>query len=147
MKAQEGGTVITELERDDCPDCGRIYYEQGVHHMIEAARCRDGCLADQWLAKLEGSRKRQDREALAVIIMVFEDYAHRDSLDFPREINDLRDGIREIKAGSHRFPFFHPRDGSTFASRLTHGFPKRQRFTERQNIDKAIWVRREDLAS
>lgn len=115
--------------------------------MIEAAKCPDGYLADQWLAKLEGSRKQQDKQDLADIIMVFEDYAYRDCLDFPREINDLRDGIREIKAGSHRFPFFHPRPGSTFASRLTHGFPKRQRFTERQNISKAIWVRKEDLGS
>lgn len=113
--------------------------------MIEAARSPEGILADEYLRRLEQSRKRKDREDLATILIVFEDFAHRDCLDFPREINDLVDGLRELKPDKHRFPFFYPTAGSTFTTRLTHGFVKRSQRAPREQIDKAKWVRREDL--
>lgn len=113
--------------------------------MIEAAICPDGALADEFLRALEQSRKEKDMELLATILQVFEDFAHRDSLHFPREINDLGDGIREIKPDKSRFPFFAVPGTSNGAVRLTHGFYKKQRFTERYNINKAKWVRKEDL--
>lgn len=115
--------------------------------MIEAARSPEGHLADGYLASLEQSRKLKDRDKLVDIVLVFEEYAHTGELAIPRELNDLVDGIREIKVGKHRFPFFYPRADSNFPVRLTHGFLKRTAKTPRQEIDKAKWVRREDLAS
>ncbi|QIY95647.1 hypothetical protein HEP87_18415 [Streptomyces sp. S1D4-11] len=115
--------------------------------MIEAARCPDGCLADDYLTSLERSRKPRDRDKLVDIALVFEEYAHTGELAIPRELNDLVDGIREIKVGKHRFPFFYPRADSKFPVRLTHGFLKGTVETPRQEINKAKWVRREDLAS
>ncbi|WP_143668747.1 hypothetical protein [Streptomyces sp. b62] len=116
--------------------------------MIEAAKVADGTYpCDTFLRGLETSRKRKDRENLAVILMVLEDYAHRRELIFPREINNLEDGIRELKPGKVRLPFFEVPRSTVGAIRLTHGFMKGTRWAPRGEILKAQWVRREDLAS
>lgn len=114
--------------------------------MIEAAHCPDGFLVDEYISSLERSRRRKDRNALAVIALIFEEYARTGELEFPRELNNLHDGIREIKAGVHRFPFFHlPAETHTDSSvRLTHGFLKQGPQAPREHIDRAKWVRRED---
>ncbi|MFC8778844.1 hypothetical protein [Streptomyces nigra] len=115
--------------------------------MIEAARKTDGSYeCDEFLLKLETSRKRSDRARLADILMVFEDFAYR-QLTFPREINDLEKGIRELKPGDVRLPFFEVPGTSVGAVRLTHGFIKRSRRTPRGEIRKAVWVREEDAKS
>ncbi|MEV6863279.1 hypothetical protein AB0M44_20020 [Streptosporangium subroseum] len=116
--------------------------------MIEAARTIAGeCRADAFIKKLEASRARRDAERLADILVRFERYAITGSLAIPRELNDLRDGIKEIKAGDVRLPFFDVPKSSTGAIRLTSGFIKKSWRTPRGYIDEAIWVRREDLAS
>ncbi|MDH6577570.1 hypothetical protein [Kitasatospora sp. MAP5-34] len=115
--------------------------------MIEAARCPDGMLADQWIAKLERSKSRRDLDRLADIAIVFESFARRGTLEVPRELNELGDGLREIKVGKHRFPFFHLEGSPAGAVRLTHGFLKGTWPTPRGELDKAKWVRRKDLES
>lgn len=101
------------------------------------------CPADEFLVALENSRKPKDRDRLAAILMLFEDYAEGE-LEIPRELNDLRDGVREIKAGDVRLPFFEVDGTKTGAIRLTHGFVKRGEKAPREQIDKASWIRRED---
>ncbi|MEV6109647.1 hypothetical protein AB0M28_33805 [Streptomyces sp. NPDC051940] len=143
-----GGTVMSEPARNRCPDCGRIYYERGPAHMIEAARVpEERYLAEEFLSALATSKKSSDRNRLADVLICLEFYSCGGSLEYPREINDLRDGIREFKIGDVRLPFFDVPDSSTDALRLTHGFLKKQQQAPREQIDKAIWVRREDLAS
>ncbi|GII87421.1 hypothetical protein Ssi03_54110 [Sphaerisporangium siamense] len=136
------------VQRGTCPDCGRIYYEWGPAKMIEAARTRDGeYRADSFMRMLESSRSRKDETRLADILIRFERYAHTGSLPVPRELNDLRDGIKEIKAGDVRLPFFDVVKSSAAAIRLTSGFLKKSWKTPRKQIDEAMWIRREDLAS
>ncbi|MBT2389926.1 type II toxin-antitoxin system RelE/ParE family toxin [Streptomyces sp. ISL-1] len=116
--------------------------------MIEAARVSDGTYpCDDFLRGLEGSKRKKDRERLAVILIVLEDYAYRRELIFPREINNLKDGIRELKPDKVRLPFFDVPGSKVGAIRLTHGFVKGTQKAPRGEILKALWVRREDLAS
>ncbi|WP_020544481.1 hypothetical protein [Nonomuraea coxensis] len=116
--------------------------------MIEAARTTRGeCRADAFLTQLEQSRSRKDVVRLAEILVRFERYALTGSLAVPRELNDLRGGIREIKAGDVRLPFFDVPRSNAGAIRLTSGFLKKSWRTPRRHIDEAIWVRREDLTS
>ncbi|GHE43842.1 hypothetical protein GCM10017673_52480 [Streptosporangium violaceochromogenes] len=136
------------VRRTPCPDCGRTYYEWGAAKMIEAARTTTGeCRADEFIKKLENSRKPKDAQRLADILVRLERFAATGTLAVPRELNDLRDGIREIKAGDVRLPFFDVPRTFSGAIRLTGGFLKRSWRTPRNHIDEAIWVRREDLAS
>ncbi|WP_156056496.1 hypothetical protein [Streptosporangium roseum] len=83
---------------------------------------------------------------MADILVRLERYAVTGTLAVPRELNDLRDGIREIKAGDVRLPFFDVPGSIANAIRLTSGFFKSSWKTPRKHIDEAIWVRREDLA-
>jgi len=113
--------------------------------MIEAARTVNGkSPVDDYLMALERSRKSKDRERVATIAILLEDYADHETLAVPRELNDLRDGIRELKPGDVRLPFFEVGGSRSGAIRLTHGFLKRQRRTPREEIDMAIWVRKQD---
>ncbi|WP_372481724.1 type II toxin-antitoxin system RelE/ParE family toxin [Streptomyces coriariae] len=115
--------------------------------MLEAARTTDGSYkCDEFFLNLEGSRRKKDRARLADILMVLEDFAHRE-LIFPREINNLEDGIRELKPGDVRLPFFDVPGTKVGAVRLTHGFIKGTRRTPRKEILKALWVREEDARS
>lgn len=143
-----GGTVITGLNRQECTDCGRIVYEDGRRHLVEAARTTSGTYpCDEFLRELEISKKKKDRARLAVILIVLEDFAHRRDLTFPREINDLEDGIRELKPGDVRLPFFDVPEAKLGAVRLTHGFFKGTPWAPRKEILRALWVREEDTAS
>lgn len=135
---------MTELGRSNCEECGRIVYETGTRHMIEAAVFPNGeCPVDEFLASLENSRKPRDRDRLATILMLLEDYAEGE-LEIPRELNDLRDGIWELKAGDVRLPFFAVEGTRTGAIRLTHGFVKQGEKAPRKQIDMALWVRSKD---
>lgn len=116
--------------------------------MIEAARTTTGeCRADEFIKKLENSRSDKDMARLADILVRLERFAMTGTLAVPRELNDLREGIREIKAGDVRLPFFDVPQSTSGAIRLTSGFLKKSWRTPRRHIDEAIWVRREDLAS
>ncbi|WP_062345959.1 hypothetical protein [Herbidospora yilanensis] len=116
--------------------------------MIEAARTRAGeCRADDFLRRLEESRQPKDAARLADVLIRMERYAVTGSLAVPRELNNLRDGIREIKAGDVRLPFFEVPGSAADAVRLTSGFIKQSWRAPRKYIDEAIWVRTEDLAS
>jgi hypothetical protein len=118
--------------------------------MIEAARLPDGSApADDFLVMLEES-KGELRRRLADIAVRFEDYAHRGTLRVPRELNDLGDGIREIKAGNVRLPFFeieNQEHSPVGVVRLTNGFVKKTWNTPRKHILKAVWVRGKDQES
>lgn len=136
---------MTELTRSDCEDCGRIVYERGSDHMIEAAQVLDGSFpVEDFLTGLERSRKRVDKERLANIALLLEDYADGNELAIPRELNTLRDGIKELKREDVRLPFFALARSKAGTVRLTHGFIKKQQKTERKQIDRALWVRKED---
>jgi phage-related protein len=113
--------------------------------MIEAARTVDGGHpVEQYLADLERSRKPKDRDRIARIAILLEEYADNETLEVPRELNDLRDGIRELKPGDVRLPFFEVERSRAGAIRLTHGFVKRSLKAPREEIDKALWVRKQD---
>lgn len=138
------------VHRQTCLHCGRTVYECGQARIIEAARTRNGEEpTEEFLQKLERSRKAKNTERLANIAIVFEEYGRTGTLEFPRELNDLGRGLREIKAGDARFPFYEINDNvhPSVITRLTSGFPKGTIRTPRGEIDKALWVMREDRQS
>ena len=113
--------------------------------MIEAARVPAcGTPVDDFLCQLERDG-RDGRLRLADLAIRFEDFARTGTLQVPRELRDLRDGIREIKAGDVRVLFFDTACSSKPAVRLTNGFRKRTQKTPRRSIDQAMWVRGKDL--
>ena len=59
---------------------------------------------------------------------------------------DLSIGLREIKAGPGRFPFYEFTDQrhTVTVTRLTHGFTKGTDETPYKEINKAKWVMRQD---
>ncbi|WP_441245597.1 type II toxin-antitoxin system RelE/ParE family toxin [Kitasatospora sp. McL0602] len=125
-----------------------MVYEQGAHHMIEAARMTDGRYpADEYLNSLLASNKPAELDRLANLLIRLEHYAHRGTLEIPRELNELRDGMWEFKAGRDRLPFFNLEESPSGALRLTHGFYKKQQETPHKEINMALKVRREDLES
>jgi hypothetical protein len=118
--------------------------------IIEAARTLGGDEpAEEFLGRLERSRKRKDTQRLADIAIVFEEYGQTGSLKIPRELNELRGGLREIKAGDTRFSFYELTDSdhSAVVTRLTGGFLKGTLRTPRGEIDKGLWVMGEDRQS
>ncbi|MYT70025.1 hypothetical protein GTY60_10120 [Streptomyces sp. SID8367] len=117
--------------------------------MIEAARSDDGrSHLDEYLNALLSSKKESDQERLANILMRFEAYARRGTLEVPRELNELRaNTLWEFKAGRDRVPFFRLEGSPSAALRVTHGFLKRQLRTPLKEINWALRIRREDLAS
>ncbi|SNQ48624.1 hypothetical protein FRACA_2610010 [Frankia canadensis] len=110
--------------------------------MIEAARAPSGGV-EEFLRSLEGSPA--GLRDLADIAVRFEAYAHDEILSFPRQINDLADGLRELKVGKIRLPFFETEHLGMTAARLTHGFRKNTDYTPRGEIDRAKRVRGEDV--
>jgi hypothetical protein len=135
------------VQRRNCPHCGRTVYECGYARIIEAARTRDGAEpVEEFFRKLENSKRGSDTQRLADIAIIFEEYGQRGMLRVPRELNDLRDGLREIKVHDIRFPFYETTDSqhSAVVTRLTGAFIKGTARTPRREIDKALWVMRED---
>src|SRR5487761_1838224 len=88
------------------------------------------------------------REALADVVAVLDEYAGTGRLRIPRELNDLdlAIGLREIKVGSARFPFYELTDSvhTVTDTRLTHGFAKGTQETPRGVIGKAKWAIEQD---
>jgi len=118
--------------------------------IIEAARLADGTEPVwEYLDPLMKSRRRggENLRRMADIVVVLDDFASTGILEVPRELNYLRDDIWEIKAGDARLPFFYVNDQRHgAAARITSGFTKRQEETPAKQINKALWIRREDLA-
>jgi phage-related protein len=119
--------------------------------MIEAARISDGSSpADEFLTALVSRRNFRDLgiSRAADVAVRFEDFARTGNLLIPRELRELREGIWEIKVGKVRLPFFWLTEPyESRAVRLTHGFIKSTDKTPRGEMDRAVWVRREDHSS
>lgn len=133
-----------------CGQCGRTVYECGHARIIEAARTLAGEEpAEKFLHQLELSRRKDGIQRLADIAVVFEEYGQSGSLKIPRELNRLRDGLWEMKVGDLRFPFYEHKDAahSAAVARLTGGFTKGTWRTPRKEIDRALWVMKEDRQS
>lgn len=138
---------MTVLVRLDCEACGRICFQRGGRVVIEAAWTRDHrAPSDEFLQDLEG--RKRTLSLAAAVAMRFEDLARYGKLEIPRELNELRDGLWEIKAERVRLPFFWMLEPShARAIRLTHGFLKGTERTPRREIDRAGWIRTEDRAA
>lgn len=142
--------TVQVLQRGECTACGRTIYAQGSARIIEAARTSRGeDLVDEYLVRKPWMLRRKNtivREADVAI--VFEEYARTGVLRIPRELNDLdlSIGLREIKAGPGRFPFYEFTDQrhTVTVTRLTHGFTKGTDETPYKEINKAKWVMRQD---
>jgi phage-related protein len=134
---------LTVLDRSVCGDCGRIVYERGGQIVIEAARRPSGeALAENFLADLDA---RGQYSELAEIAIRLEDFALNGTLTVPLQLNNLGDGIFEIKTPTVRLAFYyaqHP--GNVQAVRLTNGFFKRGRKTPPRHIRLAKRMRAED---
>jgi hypothetical protein len=111
-----GGTVLTvqAVQRWGCTACGRTIYAQGAARIIEAARAAGGQdPVDEYLTKkpwLLWRKKVHVNEA--DVALRFDEYARTGTLRVPLELNDLdlAVGLREIKAGVARFPFYELTD-------------------------------------
>ncbi len=135
------------VRRRRCTTCHRSIIAQGPARIIEAARTLEGAEpAEEYIAKLENSRRKTDLDRLAVVVIVLEEYARLGRLRIPLELNQLRDDLWEIKAGVIRLPFYEPNDSShvSVVTRLTSGFVKKQRNTPQGEIRRGIWVMGQD---
>ena len=135
------------VHREVCQRCSRTVYEPGRARVIEAAKTGEGAEpVEALLQELEKSGKRKDMQLLADMAVVLEEFGLRGTLVVPRELNELRDGLWELKVGELRFPFYTSDDAShpAPAARLTSSFRKRTLRTPRHEIDRALWVMRED---
>lgn len=113
--------------------------------MIEAARLADGTSpVDNDLIAFEKSRKKEIVKSLADLAIILEKYADHDTLRIPGELNDLEDGIRELKIKIIRLPFFELPGSRRGAVRLTHGFEKKSQTCPPPQIRRAIWIRGQD---
>jgi hypothetical protein len=138
------------VQRRRCKDCGRTVYEQGRARIIEAARLLDGTEpVEELLARMEASKKKQDEQRRADTAILLEEYAREGTLETPRSLNHLRDELWEIKPGDVRLTFYELTDPlhSVHITRLTTGFIKRQELAPRSEIDRGLWVIREDKQS
>ncbi len=142
--SQEGTVLTVQLPQPrECPACGRTIYGRGLARVIEAARTAKGNdLVDEYLAKKPWLLLRnRPQVSEADVAIVFDEYARKGHLRIPKELNDLdlSIGLREIKVGPARFPFYelvdqlHP----VIATRLTHGFTKGTDKTPFKEIAKA----------
>ena len=140
-----GGTVLTvqPLQRGGCPACGRTTYGRGAARIIEAARTAGGDdLVNDYLTRKPWLLLRnKPRVSEADVAIVFDEYARKGYLRIPTELNDLdiSIGLREIKVGAARFPFYELADQlhPLTVVRLTHGFTKGTDETPRKEIAKA----------
>jgi phage-related protein len=130
-----------------CARCGRSFYKRGPMKTIETAKDRAGEEpAEKFISDLECSGSRKKRERAADIAVRFEDYSRTGRLR-TRDLNDLEDGIRELKAGAVRLPFYDAVvNGHTNLIRLTHGFMKNGEKCPRKEIRKALAIRETDRA-
>lgn len=144
--------TVQTVQRRGCPVCGRTIYAEGAARIIEAARTnKEGQdLVDEFLTTKPWLRRRKAtlvREADVAIVL--DEYARTGTLRIPLELNDLdlSIGLREIKAGPGRFPFYEVTDErhAVTVTRLTHGFPKGPNLTPHGELDKAKWVMRQDM--
>jgi hypothetical protein len=140
-----GGTVLTvqTVQRWGCAACGRTIYAQGAARIIEAARAAGGQdLIDEYLTKKPWLlRRKKVLVNEANVALRFEEYARTGTLRIPLELNDLdvTIGLREIKVGKARFPFYELTDSQhpVTVTRLTHGFTKGTEETPLREISKA----------
>jgi hypothetical protein len=135
------------VQRRRCTDCGRTIYEQGPGRIIEAARTMAGDEpAEELLVQLESSTKPRDISRFADIALVLEDYAREGTLEIPRELNQLREDLWEIKPGDVRLTFYEPSDDvhPVQVTRLATGFIKKQQQAPLREINRGLWVIRQD---
>jgi len=124
-------------------------YARGPARIVEAARTLEGVEpVEQYLAKLESSRRDASLARLADVALTLEEYSRLGTLRIPLQLNRLRGRLWEIKVGSARFPFYDLGDSRHMSKvvRLTHGFTKRQMATPRKEIDRGLWVISQDEA-
>jgi hypothetical protein len=135
--------TVQTVQRWGCTACGRTIYARGAARIIEAARAAGGQdLIDDYLTKkpwLLWRKKVHVNEA--DVALRFDEYARTGSLRIPLEINDLDTaiGLREIKVGEARFPFYELADSAhaVTVTRLTHGFTKGTDKTPPRELRKA----------
>ena len=135
--------TVQTVRRGGCAACGRTIYAQGAARIIEAARAAGGQdLIDEYLTKKPWLLWR--KEVLvneANVALRFDEYARIGTLRIPLELNDLdlTIGLREIKVGVARFPFYELTDSqhAVTVTRLTHGFTKGTEQTPPREIRKA----------
>jgi hypothetical protein len=152
MLVLPGGTVLTvqPLRRWGCTACGRTVYGRGVARIIEAARPVKGDdLVEDFLTQKPWLLLRgKPRVSEADVALVFDEYARTGRLRIPTELNDLdlSIGLREIKVGVARFPFYELADQlhPVRVTRLTHGFTKGTVETPRKHIALAKAVMEHD---
>lgn len=135
--------TVQTVQRGECAACGRTVYAQGAAKIIEAARAAGGQdLVDDYLTNKPWLLWR--RRVLVIeadVALRFDEYARTGILRHPLELNnlDLSIGLREIKAGPARFPFYELTDSlhAVTVTRLTHGFTKGGDKTAPREIRKA----------
>lgn len=134
---------MTELDFEGRCTCGRVILEAGAAKKLEAAfdqAAKHPIVS--FLQKLLDGRIRGARSDHFFDLMVrIEDYCRTGHLSIPDEMNDLGDGIWELKRHNLRVAFFI---ANSDVSRATHGFRKGTKKTPLGEIDKAKAIRRED---
>ncbi|HUY44802.1 MAG TPA: hypothetical protein VMV92_03620 [Streptosporangiaceae bacterium] len=135
--------TVQTVQRWGCTACGRTIYAQGAARIIEAARAAEGRdLVDEYLTKKPWLlRRRKVHVNEADVALRFDEYARTGTLRIPLELNDLdvTIGLREIKVGPARFPFYELTDSAhaVTVTRLTHGFTKGTNKTPPRELRKA----------
>jgi len=145
--------TVQTVPRWGCTACGRTIYAQGAGRIIEAARAAGGQdLIEDYLTKkpwLLWRKKVHVDEA--DVALRFDEYARTGTLRVPLELNDLDVivGLREIKVGPARFPFYELTDSAhgVTVTRLTHGFTKGTDKTPSRELRKAKAVMELDRRS
>lgn len=160
---------MTKREWPRCTVCRRaVVLADGPVNRLEAALDNRGRapVLDEWGSRIQAGtgRHADDWADLAIVIDVF--LARPQALR-PNEVNDLREGLWELKGGRLRLPFFgvdcpgtisssgqhrhlvlpsavrQPGDAARSA-RGTHVFVKGQQRTPRKQIDRAMAIMRKD---
>jgi hypothetical protein len=131
----------------------RRHLRRRVRPLPAPARAAGGRdLIDEYLTKkpwLLWSKKVHVNEA--DVALRFDEYARTGRLRVPLELNDLDAavGLREIKVGLARFPFYEFTDSvhAVTVTRLTHGFTKGTEKTPPRELRKAKAVMELDRRS
>ena len=160
---------MTKQQWPTCAVCLRaVVLAEGPVNRLEAALDQQGNspLLDEWESKIRTGKGRyaDDWADLTIVVEIF--------LNDPKalrsnEVNDLGDGLWELKGGRLRLPFFgvdcsgtvsssghhrhlvlpggvRPPQGSDRSARGTHVFGKGQQRTPRKQIDRALGIMRRD---